>query len=181
VVGDGHGPGGEVGDAFAPLGMVSRPRVNPAAATWAPRASQSPAGASPPSRGGPAGRPVGVPYGSNPATCPVRAWEAWTTTAGITTGPLFRPITRHGRLGPGRLTAASANRAIQRAVARAGYDPRPYSAHSLRAGLATSAAEAGVSARAIMNQTGHRSLTVARSYIRAGSLFRDNAAAQIGL
>jgi hypothetical protein len=32
-----------------------------------------------------------------------------------------------------------------------------------------------------MDQTGHRSVAVARSYIRSGSLFRDNAAAQIGL
>jgi len=81
----------------------------------------------------------------------------------------------------GRLSAASANRAVQRAVLRAGYDPKPYSAHSLRAGLATAAAEAGVSERAIMTQTGHRSLVVARRYIRSGALFRDNPAAQVGL
>jgi hypothetical protein len=31
-----------------------------------------------------------------------------------------------------------------------------------------------------MAQTGHRSLAVARSYIRSGSLFRDNAAARWG-
>jgi integrase len=54
-------------------------------------------------------------------------------------------------------------------------------AHSLRAGLATSAAEAAVAERAIMNQTGHRSLPVMRGYIRGGTLFRDNAAAMVGL
>jgi len=32
-----------------------------------------------------------------------------------------------------------------------------------------------------MNQTGHRSLVVARGYIRQGTLFVDNAAAQVGL
>ncbi len=48
-------------------------------------------------------------------------------------------------------------------------------------GLATSAANAGVSERSIMNQTGHRSLVVARGYIRQGTLFLDNAAAQVGL
>jgi integrase len=128
-----------------------------------------------------AGRLVGVPYGSNPPTCPVRALRAWCEAAEITTGPLFRPVTRSGKLGGGRLTAASVNRAVQRAVRRAGLDPRPYSAHSLRAGLATSAAEVGVSERAIMAQTGHRSLAVARGYIRSGSLFRDHAAAQVGL
>lgn len=128
-----------------------------------------------------AGRFVGIPYGSNPATCPVRALRVWLEATGITSGPLLRPVNRHGTLGAGRLTAASANRAVQRAVRQAGLDPTPYSAHSLRAGLATSAAEAGVSERAIMAQTGHRSLAVARGYIRSGSLFRDNAAAQVGL
>jgi hypothetical protein len=38
-----------------------------------------------------------------------------------------------------------------------------------------------VSERAIMQQTGHKSVTVARRYIRLGSLFRENAAADVGL
>ena len=128
-----------------------------------------------------AGRQVGIPYGSNPATCPVRNLRAWLDLAGITDGPLFRPVDRHGKIAAGRLSAAGANRIVQRAVRRTGVDPRPYSAHSLRAGLATAAAEAGVAERAIMNQTRHQSLVVARGYIRSGSLFRDNAAAQVGL
>jgi hypothetical protein len=40
---------------------------------------------------------------------------------------------------------------------------------------------AGVSERAIMQQTGHRSVATVRRYIRDGSLFRDNAAAAVGL
>lgn len=35
---------------------------------------------------------------------------------------------------------------------------------------------AGKSERAIMNQTGHRSVTMVRRYIRDGSLFLENAA-----
>jgi len=53
--------------------------------------------------------------------------------------------------------------------------------HSLRAGLATSAAAAVVEERAIMQQTGHKSVTVARRYIRDGSLFRGNADSVVGL
>ena len=128
-----------------------------------------------------AGELLGIPYGSNPSTCPVRAVDAWCQAARISDGALFRPVDRHGRLGSGGLGAAAVNRLVQRAVARAGLPPGRYSAHSLRAGLATSAATAGVSERSIMNQTGHRSLTVARGYIRQGSLFLDNAAAQVGL
>jgi hypothetical protein len=46
---------------------------------------------------------------------------------------------------------------------------------------ATAAANAGVSERSIMAQTGHRSLKTVRKYIRDGSLFRENAAAKVGL
>jgi integrase len=74
-----------------------------------------------------------------------------------------------------------ARRARHRRVRGAGLDPKRYAGHSLRAGLATSAAAAGVEERAIMAQTGHRSVTVARRYIRDGSLFRGNAAGLIGL
>ena len=50
----------------------------------------------------------------------------------------------------------------------------------LTAGLATSAAAAGVSERAITNQTGHPSTTMMRRYIRDGSLFSEDAAAGVG-
>ena len=33
------------------------------------------------------GAAVGLPYGSNPATCPVRAWRAWLEVSGITEVP----------------------------------------------------------------------------------------------
>jgi integrase len=55
------------------------------------------------------------------------------------------------------------------------------SGHSLRAGLATAAATAGVSERAIAATTGHKSMTVLRGYIRDGTLFTENAAAAVGL
>ncbi len=39
----------------------------------------------------------------------------------------------------------------------------------------------GASELAIMKQTGHRSLSTVRRYIRDGALFRDNAATKLGL
>jgi hypothetical protein len=62
----------------------------------------------------------------------------------------------------------------------AGLNPALYAGHSRRSSLAT-AAQAGVSERVIMEQTGHKSLPVVRRYIRRGSLFTDNAAAKVGL
>ena len=70
---------------------------------------------------------------------------------------------------------------VKRTAKAACLDAAQFAGHSLRAGLATAAAAAGVSERAIVNQTGHKSVTVARRYIREGSLFRENAAGQVGL
>ena len=53
--------------------------------------------------------------------------------------------------------------------------------HSLRAGMATQAAMNGATERTIMKQTGHRTLTMLRRYIRDGEMWRKNAAASLGL
>jgi len=44
------------------------------------------------------GRKIGIPYGSNPETCPVRNLQAWLEQAVISDGLLFLSITRHGQL-----------------------------------------------------------------------------------
>jgi integrase len=127
------------------------------------------------------GRKIGIPYGSNPETCPVRALKAWIEVSGIETGPLFPRINRHGQMLPGRLSGPAVALIVKRHAAAAGLDTSKYAGHSLRAGLATSAAIAGASERSIMNQTGHRSSNMVRRYIRDASLFRENAAAVVGL
>jgi site-specific recombinase XerD len=128
-----------------------------------------------------AGRKIGIPYGSNPETCPVRLLQSWMELAGITGGPLFRSISRHGHVQPGRLSGVDVARIVKKLAKRGGLDPAKYAGHSLRAGHATSAAIAGASERSIMNQTGHRSVQMVRRYIRDGSLFRENSAGKLGL
>ena len=127
------------------------------------------------------GRLVGLPYGSDPRTCPVRAVRAWMEQSGITAGPLFRAIGRHGLVSARALHADSVGYLVKRAAGRAGLETTDYAGHSLRAGLATQAAMNGASELDIMKQTGHRSLTTVRKYIREGSLFRGNAATKLGL
>jgi integrase len=100
---------------------------------------------------------------------------------GITTGPLFRSINRHGRMQAGRLSGIDVARIVKKLADRAGLDAAKYAGHSLRAGHATSAAIAGASERSIMKQTGHRSVQMVRRYIRDGSLFRENSAGKLGL
>jgi integrase len=128
-----------------------------------------------------AGRKIGIPYGSNPDTCPVRALQAWLDASVITAGPIFRSVNRHGQLQPGRLSDRAVALIVKRCVEAAGKDARKFAGHSLRAGLATAAAIGGASERSIMAQTGHRSVMMVRRYIRDGSLFRENAAARVGL
>ena len=128
-----------------------------------------------------AGRKIGIPYGANPETCPVRTVEGWMETAGITSGPLFRSISRHGHIQPGRLSGIDVSRVVKKLAKRAGLDPARYAGHSLRAGHATAAAIAGATERSIMKQTGHRSVQMVRRYIRDGSLFRENSAGKLGL
>jgi integrase len=126
------------------------------------------------------GRKVGIPYGGKSETCPVRALVAWIECASIEDGPLFRSV-NGAKIGGGRLSDKAVARAVKRAAMRVGLDPTQYAGHSLRAGLATSAAAVGASERAIMDQGGWKSVTMARRYIRDGSLFRDNPAAMVGL
>jgi integrase len=138
---------------------------------------------------------VGLPYGAHPETCPVRALTDWLALAAITHGPVFRPITRHSHIAPTRLTDRGVALVIKRAVAAArdaalargnsalaeSLDPARYAGHSLRAGFITSAAAAGVSESDIMRQSRHKRGDTLRKYIRHATVFRQNAAAKVGL
>jgi site-specific recombinase XerD len=127
------------------------------------------------------GRKVGIPYGSNPETCPVRVFQFWLERVNLSSGPVFRSIDRHGVVQPRRLSGIDVARIVKKLAERAGLDAARYAGHSLRAGHATSAAIAGASERSIMNQTGHRSVQMVRRYIRDGNLFRENSAGKLGL
>jgi len=50
-----------------------------------------------------------------------------------------------------------------------------------RAGCVTQAAMNGVREFVIMRQTGHKTVATLRRYIRSGEIFRENAAAGLGI
>jgi site-specific recombinase XerD len=127
------------------------------------------------------GRQVAIPYGVHAETCPVRAYLAWMAQAQITTGPVFRPITRHETVRRSRLTGHAVAIIVKAAAEAVGLDPATVSGHSLRVGHVTTAARAGVPPHVIMQQTGHRSERVFRRYIRSAGLFVENSAAGLGL
>ena len=128
-----------------------------------------------------AGREVGLPFGSSSQTCPVLALRQWLDRAGIQEGPVFRAVQRYGHVSRRGLHRDSIGKLLKRAAARAGMNVDPLGGHSLRAGCVTQAAMNGVREFIIMRQTGHKTVATLRRYIRSGEIFRENAAAGLGI
>lgn len=120
------------------------------------------------------GTTIGIPFGSTIA-CPVTRLFEWIDVARIEDGAIFRRVTRWGQIGD-RLNARQVLRTVQNALARLGIETAEYGAHSLRAGLATSAAMAGKPTHRIMAQGRWSSSQTLDRYIRDIGLFDENAA-----
>lgn len=125
------------------------------------------------------GRRVAVRPGTRAETCPIAALRAWLDVRG-NEGPLFVSVDRFGRQRH-RLRGADVALVVKARARAAGLDVSRLSGHSLRSGLATSAAAAGKSERSIMATTGHVSVTMARRYIKNADYFKDVAGEGIGL
>lgn len=124
------------------------------------------------------GRKIGIPYARG-RHCPVISLKQWLAAANITSGFLFRPVTKHGHIGEAALSREAVAIIVKKRAQAIGLDAAKYSGHSLRAGLVTSAANAGVSSWKLKAQTGHRSDAMLARYIRGGQLFLDNAAGAV--
>lgn len=120
------------------------------------------------------GRSIAIPLGKT-RHCPVVAMENWLAEALVVAGPIYRPVTKSGLVLDKRISAEAVSNIVKKRVAEVGLDPRKFSGHSLRAGFATSAAQAGVSSWKIRQQTGHASDAMLSRYIRSSELFVDNA------
>lgn len=95
---------------------------------------------------------------------PVVALKAWLASAGIDAGPVFRKIDQWGNLSRRTLTPQSVNLVLKTRAARAGLDVTAYSAHGLRAGYLTEAANRGIPLPEAMQQSQHKSVAQAASY-----------------
>jgi site-specific recombinase XerD len=109
---------------------------------------------------------------------PVALVLEWLTAAGITEGPVFRPVSRSGNIRQGegvRLTTQAVADIIKRYTTAAGLDATAFGAHSLRAGYITSAAERGADLARIMDQSGHRDPRTVVGYIRRANAFKGHS------
>ncbi|OCP18236.1 MULTISPECIES: tyrosine-type recombinase/integrase [unclassified Ensifer] len=95
---------------------------------------------------------------------PVSALKRWLEEAGITEGPLFRRIDQWGNVDWRPLTPQSVNLILKRRCKDAGLDPALFSAHGLRSGYLTEAANRGIPLPEAMQQSLHKSVTQAARY-----------------
>ena len=131
-----------------------------------------------------AGAQLGIPRGRHPATCPVRALEAWLTASGCEFGPVFRKVDRWGGIETRRLHPDAVRQILARRAAAAGLAApagESLSPHGLRAGFVTEAYRAGLRDEEIMGHTRHRSLASMRRYVRRARLLDDSPAQKLGL
>lgn len=130
------------------------------------------------------GENVVLVNGKDPTTCPITALKAWLAFAKITEGPVFRSITKGGKIKPTRLIDKQVARTVAERCKLAGIvapDGRILSSHGLRAGFITEAYRAGLSDEEIMGHTRHRDIRRMRIYVRRERLSRTSPAGRIGL
>ncbi|CDN58357.1 Integrase IntA (plasmid) [Neorhizobium galegae bv. officinalis bv. officinalis str. HAMBI 1141] len=95
---------------------------------------------------------------------PVEALNAWMTVAKIESGSVFRGIGRWGTVSRRALDPQSVNAIIKQRATMAGLDSGEFSAHGLRSGYLTEAANRGIPLPEAMEQSRHRSVQQASSY-----------------
>lgn len=132
-------------------------------------------------------REVEVGRGSSDQTCPVHALEQWLHFAKIDFGPIFVRTSRDGKRAlETRLSDKHVARLIKATVLKGGVRSdlpeakrlAMFSAHSLRAGLASSAE---VDERYVQKQLGHASAEMTRRYQRRRDRFSVNLTKAAGL
>jgi integrase len=111
----------------------------------------------------------------------LKALKCWLQAGGIAEGtPLFRAVSKGGRVRAVRLTDGSIARIVKARCAAAGLESRDFAGHSLRAGMVTSAAEQGIAEWRIPLTSRHKS-DVLRQYIRSVEKHQHSLTNDIGL
>ncbi|WP_037469857.1 site-specific integrase [Sinorhizobium fredii] len=95
---------------------------------------------------------------------PVEALDAWLRAAKIDGGSVFRAIDRWGNVSKRALDPQAVNAIVKQRVAVAGLEAGEFSAHGLRSGYLTEAANRGIPLPEAMEQSRHRSVQQASGY-----------------
>lgn len=103
-----------------------------------------------------------------------KALNEWLICAGIREGNLFRGIRNNDALNKS-ISGRAINDAVKHHAQLAGFNPRDFGAHSLRAGFITEAGCQGIALKDAMQLSGHHDTAVALSYYRHGQLISNPA------
>jgi integrase len=127
------------------------------------------------------GQVVGIAHGQHARTDPIGALDAWLTVRGTAPGPVFTSL-RPGITTLQPISGSAVTRIVKDRAADAGLGAERITAHSLRAGHATSAALAGVGVERIAAQTRHRRIDVlVERYIRPVLALQTTSSKDLGL
>lgn len=100
--------------------------------------------------------------------CPVTAFNAWVSLAGLTDGPVFRKIDRWGNVAEESLHVNSLIPLLRGLFAESGVEsPEKYSSHSMRRGFAGWARASGWDIKELMEYVGWKDVKSAMRYLDA--------------
>lgn len=108
-----------------------------------------------------------------------RALRNWLAAAKVKDGPIFRSISKTGKVLSDPLHPESVRKIVQRRSKLAGL-PGQFSAHSLRAGYVTEAGNQEVSPMKAMLLSGHKRMETFLGYYRAGDVLKNEAGKLMG-
>ena len=125
------------------------------------------------------GQYCAIPYGHD-VLCPIKALENWLAKSNIKEGFIFRRIIQNNIISNNALTPLSINHIIKRAALLANLpNAEGITPHSLRRGLATSAARANAPIQTIMRAGRWKQVNTVMEYIEASERFKDSAATSV--
>lgn len=127
------------------------------------------------SKGNQEGRSEVVPILRGKDLCPVAAVQDWMGAARLIEGPIFRKITKGGRLGSLAVNDRFVAKMVKWYLFRAGYDHKQFSAHSLRSGFLTAAAQNRASLVAMQRVSRHKRVETLLEYVDQAEAFVDHA------
>ncbi len=110
---------------------------------------------------------------------PVDALNAWLAVARIESGSIFRKVDRWGNVSKRALEPSAVNQIVKQRAEMAGLEPGEFSAHGLRSGYLTEAANRGIPLPEAMEQSRHRSVQQASSYYNNATRRTGRAARMI--
>ena len=127
------------------------------------------------------GQVVAVVHGQHATTDPIAALDAWLDVRGSDPGRLFTSL-RNKTVTGEPISGEAISIVLRKRARAAGLAAERITAHSLRAGHATSAAVAGVALDRIAAQTKHKRLsTLLERYIRPAQALEYTSSRDLGL